>query len=173
MTNEKKPRKPLVLIAAIVLLSLLILGTAASLLLLNSGDTARLPDSGVSGIRYERNVVEIKGDSGFSQPPDDTRIPLHYAAGATSRDGVNFKCVLGNPKGAAHDVYFDIYADAECTERIYLSGLVAPGTQLESFKSEKRFPEGNTDVVLVVTKVGDDHETLIAQTAVVLTLIVK
>lgn len=166
----KKPLKKQVLIVPIILIVLLLTGGAV-FFAVNAGNTAESPES-YTGIRYEPNTTAIKGGSAGSGNGAGNNIPLHFAAGATSSDGENFACTLGNPHGAAHDIYFDIYADREFTEEIYLSGLVAPGTQIESFKSGKKFPNGTTDVLLVITSVDDDHETLLMQTTVVLTLIV-
>ncbi len=166
----KKPLKKQVLIVPIILIVLLLTGGAV-FLAVNAGNTAESPES-YTGIRYEPNTTAIKGGSAGSESSAGNKIALHFAAGATSSDGENFSCTLGNPHGAANDIYFDIYADREFTEEIYLSGLVAPGTQIESFKSGKKFPKGTTDVYLVITTVDDDHETLLMQTTVVLTLIV-
>lgn len=167
----KKPLKKQVLIISIALIVLLLTGIAV-FFVLNTGNAAETPESDTSGIRYEPNTTAIIGGSAGSNVGAGNKIPLHFAAGATSSDGENFACTLGNPHGAAHDIYFDIYADRDFTEEIYLSGLVAPGTQIESFKSGKKFPYGATDVFLVITTVDDDHETLLMQTTVVLTLIV-
>lgn len=167
----KKPLKKQVPIVLIGLIVLLLTGVAV-FFVLNTGNAVEGSESDTSGIRYEPNTTAIKGGSVGSDVGAGNRIPLHFAAGATSSDGENFACTLGNPHGAAHDIYFDIYADREFTEEIYLSGLVAPGTQIESFKSGKKFPDGTTDVLVVITTVDDDHETLLMQTTIVLTLIV-
>lgn len=129
-----------------------------------------------SNIPYETNVGLLKPNEDWAdqlKEGADDRIPLHFSTSALSEDGENFQCVLGNPAGARYDVYFDIYADADMTQQIYISGLVPPGSQLEGFKTNTKFPQGSTDVVLAVTQVEDDHKTLVNQTFVYLTLYVK
>lgn len=173
---EKKQRKRRIPILLRIIPIVLLITGGAAFLALNADNSAHSSSGDTQGIRYEPNTTAIKGGSVSSDANAGTnagnRIPLHYAAGATSSDGENFACTLGNPRGAAYDIYFDIYADDAFTEEIYLSGLVAPGTQIESFKSGRKFPEGMTDVLVVITTVDDDHETLLTQTTVVLTLIV-
>ncbi len=169
MAETKKSSKKTIIILLIVIIVLLLGGGAAALILLN-GDGE---ESQAEGIRYETNVGMVKPNEDLAEKlreGSEDRIPLHFSTNAVSKDGTNFECVLGNPDGAQYDIYFDIYADAECTEQIYLSGLIAPGTQLESFTSSKTFPKGTHDVVLVITQVEDDHKTLRMQTSVYLTL---
>lgn len=170
MAEAKNSSKKTIIILLIVIIALLLGGGAAAIILLNR-DGGEDTESG--GIKYETNVGMVKPNEDLAEKlreGTEDRIPLHFSTSAISKDGENFTCVLGNPEGAKYDIYFDIYADAECTEQIYLSGLVAPGSQLESFKSSKVFPEGTHDVVLVVTQVEDDHKTLHLQTSVYLTL---
>ncbi len=171
MAEAKNSSKKTIIILLIVIIALLLGGGAAALVILNAGDDGEGTESG--GIRYETNVGMVKPNEDLAEKLKEgsgDRIPLHFSTTAVSEDGVNFKCVLGNPDGAQYDIYFDIYTNAECTEQIYLSGLVAPGSQLESFKSSKSFPKGTHDVVLVVTQVEEDHKTLHLQTKVALTL---
>ncbi len=174
MADEKRSSKRTIIILLIVII-LLLLGGGAALFFLNSGNDSG-EGSQAGGIGYETQVGMIKPNEDLAEKLKGDvgeRIPLHFSTTATSSDGENFKCVLGNPDGAKYDIYFDIYADPEFTERIYLSGLVAPGTQLEGFESSKTFPEGTHDVVLVITQVEDDHKTLHLQTSVYLTLSVS
>ncbi len=171
MAEAKKSSQKTVIIVLIIIVALLLAGGAAALILMNAKDGETESETG--GIRYEANVGMVKPNEDLAEKLKegaDDRIPLHFSTTAVSEDGVNFECVLGNPDGAKYDIYFDIYADADCTEQIYLSGLVAPGTQLESFKSSKTFPKGTQDVVLVITQVEDDHKTLHLQTSVYITL---
>lgn len=174
MAESKKSTNKAVIILLVVIILLLIGGGAtAAVLLLGRDDSGETSQPG--GIKYETNVGMVKPNENLAEKLKEgtgDRIPLHFSTTATSTDGTNFKCVLGNPDGAQYDIYFDIYADAACTEQIYLSGLIAPGTQLEGFASKKTFPKGTQDVVLVVTQVEDDHNTLHLQTMVSITLVV-
>lgn len=177
MAEEKKSSNKKLVIILIVVIVLLVAGGAAFLLLNGKkpAEQGTLTSNGT--IPYAANVGVVKENEDLTsklKEGTENRIPLHFATAAQSKDGENFTCVLGNPQGAQYDMYFDIYADDECTDQLYVSGLVPPGSQLESFKSNKTFPKGTTqDVTLVVTTVEDDHKTLHMQTRVALTLVVE
>lgn len=176
MAEEKKSSNKKLVIILIVVIVLLVAGGAAFLLLNGKkpAEQGTLTSNGT--IPYAANVGVVKENEDLAEKLKEgtgDRIPIHFATGANSKDGENFTCVLGNPQGAQYDMYFDMYSDSTLSEQIYISGLVAPGSQLESFKSNKKFPKGNTDVVLVITTVEDDHKTLHSQAMVALTLIVE
>lgn len=171
--TKKSTNKAVVIVLVVIILLLIGGGAAAAVILLNRNGDGETSQTG--GIKYETNVGMVKPNEDLAEKLKEgtgDRIPLHFSTTATSSDGTNFKCVLGNPNGAQYDIYFDIYADDACTEQIYLSGLVAPGSQLEGFTSSKTFPKGTQDVVLVVTQVEPDHQTLRLQTMVSITLVV-
>lgn len=174
MANETKSSNKKIIIILVIIIVLLLAGGAAFFIInanKKPAEQGALTSDGT--IPYAANVGMVKPNEDLAEKLKEgtgNRIPLHFSTTAVSSDGKNFKCVLGNPDGAQYDIYFDIYADNDCTERIYLSGLVAPGTQLEGFTSEKTFSKGTQDVVLVITQVEDDHKTLHLQTKVVLTL---
>lgn len=173
MAETKKSSNRTVIIILIIVIVLLLAG-GATFFILNANKPAEETTSS-GGIAYEANVGMIKPNEDLAEKLKEgvgDRIPLHFSTTAVSSDGENFKCVLGNPDGAQYDIYFDIYADNDCTDQIYLSGLIAPGSQLEGFTSKKTFPKGTQDVVLVITQVEDDHNTLHLQTMVTLTLVV-
>lgn len=178
MAEEKKSSNKTVIIILLIVIVLLLVGVGL-FFVLNAKNKpaeggAKLTSDGT--IPYAVNVGVVKENENLADKLKEgtsNRIPLHFATGAYSKDGENFTCVLGNPQGAQYDMYFDMYSDSTLSEQIYISGLVAPGSQIESFKSSKTFPKGNTDVVLVITTVEDDHKTLHLQTMVALTLVVE
>lgn len=180
MAEEKKLSKTkktliIILIAVVILLA----AGCVTCIVLNKDDepaesTASLTSDGA--IPYEQNIGIVTSGQNLEdaiKEGAEAKFPLHFSTTATSTDGENFKCVLGNSEGARYDIYFDMYADSDFTEQVFLSGLIAPGTQLESFKTNRKFPSGNTEVFLVVTLVDDDHKTLINQTAISITLVVS
>lgn len=176
MAEEKKSSNKTVVIILIIVIVLLLAGGATFFLLNKSKPAEQGVLTSEGTIPYEVNVGIVKENEDLAEKLKEgtgDRIPLHLSTTAQSSDGENFKCVLGNPEGAQYDMYFDIYADEDCTDQIYISGLLAPGSQLEGFKSKKTFPKGTQDVVLVVTTVEEDHKTLHMQTRVSLTLIVN
>ncbi len=179
MADEEKKKKskkvPVIIISAIAAAS--VAGGATWFFMNNkkpAEEQGKLTSDGT--IPYAVNVGIVKENEDLEaklKEGTENRIPLHFATVATSKDGENFKCVLGNPGGAQYDMYFDMYADSEMKDQIYISGLVPPGSQIEEFKTNKKFPKGNTDIVLAITTVEDDHKTLHLQTFVALTLIVE
>lgn len=176
MAEGKKSSNKTVVIILVIIIVLLLAGGATFFLLNKSKPAEQGVLTSEGTIPYEVNVGIVKENEDLAEKLKEgtgDRIPIHFATGATSKDGENFKCVLGNPDGAQYDMYFDMYGDTTLSEQIYISGLVAPGSQIESFKSNKKFPKGNTDIVLVITTVEDDHKTLHSQTMVTLTLVVE
>lgn len=177
MAEEKKSSNKKIVIILIIVIVLLLAGGAAFFILnaKKPAEQGALTSDGT--IPYAANVGVVKENEDLAnklKEGTEDRIPLHFSTTAISEDGENFKCVLGNPQGAQYDMYFDIYADGDCTDQIYVSGLIPPGSQLESFITNKKFPKGtNQDVTLVVTSVEDDHKTLHLQTRVALTLVVQ
>lgn len=179
MAENSKSSKKTVTILVIIIVLLLLLGAGGVtwfLLSKEPGGTGisepQLTENGEIPYAIDVGVVTPNELVELIQQDANHEIPLHFSTHAVSSDGENFKCVLGNPPGARYDMYYDMYADSNFTERIYTSGLIAPGTQIENFKSNKKFPKGETDVFAVVTTVDDDHKTLIAQNSIVITFIV-
>lgn len=175
--NEKKSSKNKIVIILLVILVLLLIGGGVTAFVLFRGGNE--PSSSGAGLTPDGQIPYEAGgyvgmltsatlDDLFNQ--DDNMIPLHFSNTALSDDGETFVCILGNPNGAKYDMYFDIYTDISLNEQIYISGLLAPGTQLEGFKSKKIYPAGQHDAILVLTTVDEDHRTIVAQQSVVLTL---
>ncbi len=180
MAEEKKSSKKTLIIVLIIVVVLLLAGGVSCIALKGRGGD-KPEESGASltsegTIPYEQNIGIVTSGQNLEdavKEDADNKFPLHFSTTATSSDGENFTCVLGNSEGAKYDIYFDMYADPDFTEQVFISGLIPPGSQLESFKTSKKFPEGNTEVFLVVTLVDDDHKTLINQTAISITLVVS
>ena len=103
---------------------------------------------------------------------EEGMVDLNYRHMAYSTDGVNFACDLGNSAANRYDMYFNIYLDDEFQEQVLLTGLLPPGSELESFVSEIPLDPGEYESVLVFTQVADDHATIVGQAMVVLTLVV-
>jgi ABC-type Na+ efflux pump permease subunit len=103
----------------------------------------------------------------------DGYLNLNFKNEARSNDGVNFSCFLGNSDANTHDLFFNIYKDASLEEQIYLSGLIAPGSAVESFTSEIKLDPGEYSAILFFSSVDDDHTTMLSQVAVELKLVVN
>lgn len=181
MTEKKNSGKKTIIILLVIIIALLVLGGAVLIFALNRSDKESGSQSESTG-----KQIPLEMTAGVLSPDklkewneqalknmEDNQIPIIYAPTANSADGVNFKCDIGNPEGAKYYMYLDLYSDATLSEEVYLSGLIEPGKGITSFTTNKAFPKGETDAVLVFTTVRDDMKTIVAQTMVVLTLSVK
>lgn len=178
--EKKSSNKKVIIILLIIVIVLLIGGGVTALVLLNgsrgSGESNSMPTMSNGQIPLEVNAGVLSPDqmaewnSEALQQAEDNQIPINYAPIANSVDGKNFACEIGNPDGAKYYFYLDLYSDTTLSEEVYLSGLIPPGRGVTSFQTNKEFPKGETDAVLVITTVQDDRSTIVAQTMVVLTL---
>ncbi len=181
MAEEKKSSNKTLIIVLIIVIILLLAGGITAFVLMK----ADKPDDG-QGKLTPGGQIPMEITAGVLDPDTlekwneealkeakDNQIPISYSPTANSVDGKNFACVIGNPEGAPHYFYVDMYSDTTLEEEIYLSGLIEPGRGLTSFTTNKTFPQGETDIVLVITTVEDDMKTIIAQTMVYLTLVVS
>lgn len=157
-----------------------ILPVLAVLLLVGAGIGAYLylnrPDESVGDgrIPYAEGVVIMDGSD--IEPVPKGRIALRYNYQAYSTDGINFTCKLGNDESNQYDLYFDLYADAALTDEIYLSGLLRPGTALDSITLDHALPEGTNTVYVSFNQVDVDEEgnqSLLSQTLVTVDFIVS
>ncbi len=168
---EKNKSNKLVSIL-IILIALLVVGAGVVIALLVTGrnDETSSENSTSQGgiIGYEVNASVItSGDVAFSQPEG---VAVRFKPVASSTDGINFECEIGNSLANTLDMYIDMYTSEG--EQIYISGLMKPGEGITSFKTNQQMPQGSYDVTLVLTLVEDDHSTLHAQSMVALTLMV-
>lgn len=125
-------------------------------------------------IPYAEGVVLMEGTE--IEPVPRGRIALRYNYQAHSTDGINFTCKLGNDESNQYDLYFDLYADAELTDQIYLSGLLRPGTALDNITLNHALPEGTNTVYVSFNQVSVDEEgnqSLLSQTLVTVDFIVS
>lgn len=180
---EKKDNKTLIIVIIIAAV-LIIAGLVAVIVLLlgkNEKPSQNNNQNSISGglIDYQPGVVGVNADDfqeKFDQAVKDMQnssIGLVFNNYAISDDGVNFKCYIGNAEGNTKDMYFNIYKDTSFSEQILLTGLIPPGSGIDTFESEIDLDPGTYEAVLVLTQVDDDHSTLVAQTNVQITLYVK
>lgn len=97
-------------------------------------------------------------------------ITLSFNNYAVSDDGKNFECYLGNAAENTYDIYFDMYRDSSLSERIMLTGLIPPGSGIDTFESLIELDPGTYEAVLILTQVEDDHSTIHTQTSVQINL---
>ena len=86
-------------------------------------------------------------------------VALQYQNEAFSNDGKTFSCYITNAPSNLYDMFLTIYADAELTDQIYLSGLVPPGSGFEEITLEHPLDHGDHTVYVAVTQVDTKEET--------------
>lgn len=118
-----------------------------------------------TGLKYETQGVVILEDdgSGIYDVLEPNSIALEFKNDAYSNDGKTFACYLGNSALNEYDMYVAVYADAELTNLLYLSGLVPPGSGFEEITLDQELPEGDHRVYIAFTQM-EDPETIHAQT---------
>lgn len=87
----------------------------------------------------------------------NNQVALRYQNDAFSADGQTISCRIVNDSNNLYDMYLTIFADAELTDQIYLSGLVAPGSGFEEITLSRALDPGDHTVYVVVTQVDTDE----------------
>lgn len=177
MAEEKKSSNKIIILLIIIIVLLIAGGVTFFIMSANRSDNGgESTPTGGKEIPLEVNAGVLSPDTmkewneSVLAEMEDNQVPIIYAPNATSADGENFLCEIGNPEGAKYYIYLDMYSDTTLSEEVYLSGLLAPGQGITSFKTNRAFPKGETDIVLVISTVQDNKTTIVAQTMVVLTL---
>lgn len=179
--NTQVKKSKLVPILLIVLIVVAVGGiVTAVLLLLNQNNGGSGED------REPVNTIGYQNEGVVALDPDELQkimeemveqaaegmMDLSYKHVAYSTDGVNFACDLGNPVSNRYDMYFQIVLNNEEQDQVLLTGLLPPGSEMETFKSEIEFEVGDYEAILIFTQVDDDHATIVGQSMVILNLIV-
>ena len=144
--EEKQPKGKLIVI---LLLCLAVVGAVgAYFFLIRDKDDGRIPYApGV--VLYEVEDIE---------PASEGWMNLRYYKKAFSNDGVRFTGMLANDPGNVYDMYFDIYADSNFADRVFLSGLVQPGYAFQEIILSHALPAGTTTCYVVHNQVDTDAE---------------
>lgn len=157
-TTTKKSSK-MVLIVILAVVAVVSVG-AAAYLLLSSGK-----DEGGQTIGYATEAKVMLDQDALQAAMDEAiansrgpNVALQYKNNAYSDDGTHFTCYIVNSADNLYDMYLTIFADAELTDQIFLSGLVPPGSGFEEIELEHELETGDHRVFVVVTQVttGED-----------------
>ena len=87
----------------------------------------------------------------------DGNIGLKYQNDAFSSNGTDFECYIVNSEANKYDMFLTIYADAELTDQIFLSGLVPPGSGFENITLEHALDSGDHTVYVALTQVDNNE----------------
>jgi len=132
-------------------------------------DNPLILDYDNSAVALDEDTLQKQFDE-LQEKAKNGYVNLEFQNIATSDDGINFTCHFGNSAANIEDMFFNIYKDSSLEEQIYLSGLVAPGTAIDSFVSEIKLDPGEYTAIIFFTTVGEDHQTMTSQTPVEITL---
>lgn len=171
MAEKQKSNK---LIVVVIILMVVLLGAAGviiTLLVMGGDNTSSVIYDSETGFHYDVTAsILTSGEVAVSQPD---AVNVRFNPLATSNDGVNFRCEIGNSLANSLDMMVYIYFDMVDQEHIYTSGLMRPGEGITTFTADHKIPSGSYDVVLLPTLVEDDHKTIHSQSSVYLTLVVE
>lgn len=179
--TNKKEKKIIITVSTIAVAVIAVL-VVFIVVLINNNEPATTPlaDHLVNGeIQYQQGVIAVNEEDLQAQYDEAMKevqegyISLNFNNWAVSEDGINFDCFLGNSSENTYDVYYDMYMDSSFQDRIFITGLIPPGSGIEHFTSEIDLDPGTYEAVLVLTQVEDDHATIHTQTSVAITLKVK
>lgn len=138
-------------------------------------------ESGGLKISYQSEGVTVVDDQNaldeavnkMREKVAEGSIGLKFKNQAVSKDGINFSCSIGNSSSNSYDMFITIFADAELTDQLYLSGLIRPGEKFEHITLDRALDVGTHVVYVAFTQVEPDLETIHAQTFITLEFIVK
>lgn len=162
-TQSKKkgaPSNTVVIIAALAVIAVVI--AAAAFIVLNKDDGSS--GNNVIGYAAEATVMldQESLQAAMNQAVENaknSRVGLRYKNNAFSKDGVNFECYIANSASNIYDMFLTIFADAEMTDQIFLSGLVPPGSGFESITLDHALEDGDHTVYVALTQVDTDEES--------------
>lgn len=181
---DKTPKKSVnKLIIAIISAVLVVAIVVVAFVVINGKDDN---DNGIKEeetskkiLGYESNVIANKDDDiqsmvdDMMQKAEEGNISLEYENIAYSSDGKNFTCYIANAVKNNYDLFLALYEDTTFKNELYLSGLIPIGSAIEGFTIDEKLEKGEHNMVLAVTQVEDDHETIHSQVLVQITLVVK
>lgn len=161
MAETQKGKRPTAIIASVCAAAVVVSGGA----LYATGVIGPEKEEESSGLKYETQGVMILEDdgNGIYDVLEPNAIALEFKNDAYSGDGKTFACYLGNSALNEYDMYVAIYANAELTDMLYMSGLVPPGSGFEEITLDKELPEGDHRVYIAFTQM-ENPETIHAQT---------
>lgn len=150
------------LIAVIVGLVLIIMAMAFFLLFrretadISDGDTPRIGYASEATVMLDQDSLQAAMNEAMEKAKDGY-VALLYENDAFSKNGIDFDCYIVNSTANKYDMFLTIYADAELTDQVYLSGLVRPGSGFKQITLDRALEPGNHTVNVVVTLVDTDE----------------
>ncbi len=157
-TTSAPVNKTVVAVAALVLLAVV---AVAALFLLGQkeeDDGLTIGYSSEAKVMLDQDALNAAMQAAIENNKNNA-IGLRYKNNAYSTDGLNFECSITNSEANLYDMFLTIFADAELTDQIFLSGLVPPGSGFDHITLDHELDLGDHRVYVVLTQVETDAET--------------
>ena len=153
-TKSKANQKWIVILLAALIV---MLGVILAVVLLR-GRSIPIGYSADAKVMLDQNSLQAAYDQASKNAAEGT-IGLRYQNDAYSSNGEDFTCRILNSSSNIYDMFLTIYADAEMTDQIFLSGLVPPGSGFENITLDRALEKGDHMVYVVLTEVETNAET--------------
>lgn len=112
----------------------------------------------------EHSMPDAAGPLFFNDPASE--ISLEYKNNPQSADGKNFTCHIANAAENVYDMYIAVYADRDCSDELFRSERLSPGTSLEELTLARELEPGVHELTTAFIQVEDESETVRAQTLI-------
>lgn len=157
------PSRKIIIVGAVVIAILLVV---VLILVLWRAQGGTVEDGSTPKISYASDAKVMLDQDSLQAAMDEamenarnSNVGLRYKNNAYSSDGVNFECFIVNSSSNIYDMFLTIYADAELSDQIFLSGLVRPGSGFEEITLDHALEAGDHTVYVALTQVDTDGET--------------
>lgn len=152
--------KKVIIIAAVIIVALLIVVVVLLTRSAQNGEDGTAPKIGYAAdasVFLDEDALQGAMDEAMKNAANSS-VALRYQNNAYSDDGINFDCYIANSSGNLYDAFFTIYADAEMTDQVFLSGLVRPGSGFETITLDRALDPGLNTVYVAVTLVDTEDD---------------
>ena len=149
------------LIIAIAVLVVVIIGAVVTIVLVlnnqKKSNGLTIDYATNANVYLDQDSLQAAMDEAMKNAENGS-VALRYVNDAHSEDGVNFDCYIANSAANLYDSFITIYADADLTDQVFLSGLLRPGSGFESVTLTHALEPGTNTVYVAVTLVetGED-----------------
>lgn len=155
--------KQIIIIAVVVVLVVIAAAVGVVLHALNGKeDNNNISYASEATVMLDQDSLQAAVDEAQKNAAEG-RVALQYQNDAYSTDGKTFSCHIANAPSNLFDMFLTIFADADLTDQIFLSGLVPPGSGFEEITLDHALEPGTHTVYVAVTQVdtGEDGEQVI------------
>lgn len=142
--------------AAVIVAAVIGVGAFIAARLPAESDTPTIGYAAEAKVMLDQDSLQAAFDEAVANA-EKGNIALRYRNDAYSDDGTNFSCYIANSQNNMYDMYLTIFADAELTDRLFLSGLVPPGSGFEEITLDHALEPGDHTVYVALSQVETDE----------------